>query len=214
MQPLLYLIVDPMCSWCWGFRSAWQSFVREIPSSVTIKFLMGGLAPDSDEPMDTKTKTYIQSAWRSVADRTGAKFNHQFWDVCQPRRSTYPACRAVITAGLQLTGSRERYYEALQRAYFLDARNPSDYETLIALAKEIGLDPVQFQEDLGSSVVQQTFREELNQVRSLGVSGFPTVIWHQQDKTDGNRLEVLSTGYTDADTLRERWRVLTNKLMR
>ena len=214
MQPLLYLIVDPMCSWCWGFRSAWQSFVREIPSSVTIKFLMGGLAPDSDEPMDTKTKTYIQSAWRSVADRTGAKFNHQFWDVCQPRRSTYPACRAVITAGLQLTGSRERYYEALQRAYFLDARNPSDYETLIALAKEIGLDPVQFQEDLGSSVVQQTFREELNQVRSLGVSGFPTVIWHRQDKTDGNRLEVLSTGYTDADTLRERWRVLTNKLMR
>ncbi len=174
---------------------------------------MGGLAPDSDEPMDTKTKTYIQSAWRSVADRTGAKFNHQFWDVCQPRRSTYPACRAVITAGLQLTGSRERYYEALQRAYFLDARNPSDYETLIALAKEIGLDPVQFQEDLGSSVVQQTFREELNQVRSLGVSGFPTVIWHQQDTTDGNRLEVLSTGYTDAGTLRERWRVLTNKLM-
>ena len=214
MQPLLYLIVDPMCSWCWGFRSAWQSFVREIPSSVTIKFLMGGLAPDSDEPMDTKTKTYIQSAWRSVADRTGAKFNHQFWAVCQPRRSTYPACRAVITAGLQLTGSRERYYEALQRAYFLDARNPSDYETLIALAKEIGLDPEQFQEDLGTSLVQQTFREELNQVRSLGVSGFPTVIWHQQGTTDGNRLEVLSTGYTDAGTLRERWRVLTNKLMR
>ncbi len=141
---------------------------------MTIKFLMGGLAPDSDEPMDTKTKTYIQSAWRS----------------------------------------RERYYEALQRAYFLDARNPSDPETLIALAKEIGLDAVQFQEDLGSSVVQQTFREELNQVRSLGVSGFPTVIWHRQDKTDGNRLEVLSTGYTDADTLRERWHVLTNKLMR
>jgi len=214
MQPLLYLVVDPMCSWCWGFRSAWQSFVREIPSSVTIKFLMGGLAPDSDEPMDTNTKTYIQSAWRSVADRSGATFNHQFWAVCQPRRSTYPACRAVITAGLQLNGSRERYYEALQRAYFLDARNPSDYETLIALAKETGLDPVQFQEDLDSSVVQQTFREELIQVRSLGVSGFPTVIWHQQDATDGTCLEVLSTGYTDADTLRERWQVLTEKLMR
>ena len=209
MQPLLYLVVDPMCSWCWGFRSAWQSFVSEIPSSVTIKFLMGGLAPDSDEPMDTNTKTYVQSAWRSVADRTGATFNHQFWVVCQPRRSTYPACRAVITAGLQLNGSREQYYEALQRAYFLEARNPSDYETLIALANESGLDPVQFQKDLDSSVVQQTFREELNQVRSLGVSGFPTVIWHQQDATDGNCLEVLSTGYTDADTLRERWQVLT-----
>ena len=175
---------------------------------------MGGLAPDSDEPMDTNTKAYIQNAWRSVADRTGAKFNHQFWTVCQPRRSTYPACRAVIAAGLQLTGSRERYYEAIQRAYFLDARNPSDYETLIALAKEIGLDPEQFKEDLDSSVVQQTFREELNQVRSLGVSGFPTVIRHQQYATNGNRLSLLCTGYTDADTLCDRWHVLTDKLMR
>ena len=175
---------------------------------------MGGLAPDSNEPMDTNTKNYIQSAWRSVADRTGAKFNHQFWAVCQPRRSTYPACRAVITAGLQLNGSREQYYEALQRAYFLDARNPSDHETLISLAKEIGLDPVQFQEDLDSPVVQQIFRGELNQVISLGVSGFPTVIWIQQDATSENRLEVLSTGYTDAHTLRDRWRVLTNELMR
>ena len=120
----------------------------------------------------------------------------------------------MITAGLQLNGSRERYYEALQRAYFLDARNPSDYETLISLAKEIELDPVQFQEDLDSSVVQQTFREELNQVRSLGVSGFPTLIWHQPDATDGNRLEVLSTGYADADTLRDRWHVLTDKILR
>ena len=214
MHSLLYLIVDPMCSWCWGFSSAWQSFVGEIPSSVPIKILMGGLAPDSDEPMDTKTKTYIQSAWRSVADRTGAKFNHQFWATCQPRRSTYPACRAVVAAGLQLNGSRKRYYEALQRAYFLDARNPSDCDTLISLAKEIGLNPVQFQEDLNSSVVQQAFSEELNQVRSLGVSGFPTVIWHQQNATDENHLEVLSAGYTDANTLRDRWQVLTDKPMR
>ena len=164
--------------------------------------------------LDTKTKTYIQSAWRSVADRTGAKFNHQFWVVCQPRRSTYPACRAVIAASLQLDGSRERYYEALQRAYFLNARNPSDHETLVALAKEIGLDPVQFQEDLGSPAVQQSFRKELNQVNSLGVSGFPTVVWHQLDPTDGNCLEVLSSGHTDVDTLRDRWHILTDKLMR
>ena len=134
--------------------------------------------------------------------------------MCQPRRSTYPACRAVITAGLQLNGSRERYYEALQRAYFLDARNPSNYETLISLSKEIGLDPLQFQEDLDSSVVQKTFREELNQVYSLGISGFPTVFWHQWDATDGNRLEMLSSGYTDTDTLHDRWHILTDKLMR
>ena len=88
MQPLLYLVVDPMCSWCWGFRSAWQSFVSEIPSAVTIKYLVGGLAPGSDEPMNTSTRAGVQGAWQSVADRTGATFNLEFWAVGQPGRST------------------------------------------------------------------------------------------------------------------------------
>ena len=122
---------------------------------------MGGLAPDSDEPMDATTQAYVQSAWRSVGERTGARFNHEFWDVCQPRRSTYPACRAVISAGLQSMSARKRYYEAVQQAYYLEARNPSDTATLIALAAEIGLDKVQFRQDLESSIVQAVFDIEL-----------------------------------------------------
>ena len=148
MLTQLYFIADPMCSWCWGFRSSWQTFLAELPPSVIVKDLMGGLAPDSDEPMDATTQAYVQSAWRSVGDRTGAKFNHEFWDVCQPRRSTYPACRAVISAGLQSTSARTRYFEAVQQAYYLEARNPSQTATLIALAGEIGLDSAQFQKDL------------------------------------------------------------------
>ena len=118
---------------------------------------MGGLASDSDEPMDATTQAYVQSAWRSVGERTGARFNHEFWDVCQPRRSTYPACRAVISAGLQISGARKRYYEAVQQAYYLEARNPSETATLIDLASEIGLDKVQFQQDLDSPQVQEAF---------------------------------------------------------
>ena len=211
MRTQLYFIVDPMCSWCWGFRSSWQTFQAELPSSVIVKDLMGGLAPDSDQPMDATTQAYVQSAWWSVGDRTGAKFNHEFWDVCQPRRSTYPACRAVISAGLQISGARKRYYEAVQQAYYLEARNPSDTATLIALAGEIGLDKAQFQQDLDSSTVQEAFDAELAQVRSFGVTGFPTVIWHQKgDATAGDRMGLLSAGYVDVNTLRENWLTLTN----
>ena len=206
----LYFIVDPMCSWCWGFRSSWQTFLAELPSSVIVKDLMGGLAPDSDEPMDATTQAYVQSAWQSVGERTGAKFNYQFWDVCQPRRSTYPACRAVISAGLQSTSARKRYYEAVQQAYYLEARNPSDTATLIALAGEIDLDNVQFQQDLDSSTVQEAFEAELAQVRSFGVTGFPTVIWHQQNAIAGDRMELLSAGYVDVNTLRANWLTLMN----
>jgi len=210
MKTQLYFVADPMCSWCWGFRSSWKSLLKELPTSVIITDLMGGLAPDSEEPMDAPTRAYIQSAWGSVAERTGAQFNHQFWEVCEPRRSTYPACRGVISAGLQSPSARTRYYDAVQEAYYLEARNPSEKSTLVTLAEEIGLDKNRFQRDLESRTVQDTFEMELAQVRAFGVRGFPTIIWQHQDKNGQKRRGLLSAGYVDKDTLRNDWVKLIN----
>ena len=98
MALTVYLIVDPMCSWCWGFRPVWDEFQGTLPDEVAVVDLMGGLAPDTEQPMDAPTRDYVQSAWRAVAQRTGARFNFAFWDECSSRRTTYPACRAVVAA--------------------------------------------------------------------------------------------------------------------
>ena len=39
---------------------------------------------------------------------------------------------------------------AIQKAYYMQARNPSDYETLIELAGEIGADKTKFSKDITS----------------------------------------------------------------
>ena len=205
MKMTLYLIVDPMCSWCWGFRSAWQALREELPSSVQIIDLMGGLAQDTDQPMDEPTRQYVQNAWRTVASRTSTPFNFEFWETCKPRRTTYPACRAVIAAGLQDRCARSTMYEAIQRGYFLEARNPSDTDTLIAIAHQIGIDSGQFARDLETPQTQKTFADELATVRTFGVTGFPTVIWRCEDDEDNSRYGLLCAGYTDADSLRARW---------
>ncbi len=85
-----------MCSWCWGFAPGWRELVSEIPETVTVVDLMGGLAPDNEAPMDSAMRQYVQDAWGAVKARTGAEFNFEFWNKCEPKRSTYPACRAVI----------------------------------------------------------------------------------------------------------------------
>ena len=97
----LYYVADPMCSWCWGFAPVLEQVVGELPSGVDIQYVMGGLARDSDEPMSQEVRAYVQNAWREVSVTTGARFNWDFWDRCQPRRSTYPACRAALAGGLQ-----------------------------------------------------------------------------------------------------------------
>jgi len=55
MMTSLYYIHDPMCSWCWAFRPAWEKIKTSVLSSYTdcsVEYVLGGLAPDSDQPMD------------------------------------------------------------------------------------------------------------------------------------------------------------------
>ena len=208
MSLTLNLIVDPMCSWCWGFRSVWSAFSESLPRDVDVVDLMGGLAPDSDTPMDADTRAYVQGAWHAVGKRTGAQFNFDFWKKATPRRSTYPACRAVIAAGLQEINARARMYDAIQTAFFLEARNPSLTSELEALAEQIGLDRGRFADNLLSERVDLLFQSERETARRFGVTGFPTVIWCWQAGDESPRYGLLAAGYTDGATLSRRWQEL------
>ena len=65
---------------------------------LSIEYKVGGLAPDSDEPMPLDMQQFLQQTWHRIEQQLGTKFNHDFWHTAQPRRSTYPACRAVLVA--------------------------------------------------------------------------------------------------------------------
>ncbi len=177
----LHYVADPMCSWCWGFHSELEMIRAELPADLEIEFVMGGLAVDSEEPMPAEIRDYVQQAWREVQSHTGAEFNWEFWEKCEPRRSTYPSCRAVIAAGLAGSQSERAMFEALQRAYYLEARNPSLEETLVEVAGEIGLDSVKFAEDLRSTRVEELFREHRARRRSLGANSFPSLMLEEAD---------------------------------
>ena len=70
----------------------------------------------------------------------------------------------------------ERMTIAIQHAYYLKARNPSDTDTLLDLADEIGLDGNKFSQDLLSERVQQQLLSEIDMSRTLNVSGFPALV--------------------------------------
>ena len=192
-MPRLLYVVDPMCSWCWGFTEVRREVSKELPD-LEWQLVMGGLAPDSDEPMDEETRGYVQDAWRAVAQRTGAEFNHDFWTECAPRRSTYPSCRAVIVAGE--SGKSEEMLSAIQRAYYQEARNPSDTETLTSLASDVGLDPAAFEAALHSPEIQTKLTEDFALRSAIGAYSFPSV-----GLLDGDQAQLLTTGWCDAQAL-------------
>lgn len=171
---LLY-VTDPMCSWCWGFAKTIRLIRGRLAPEVSLRLVMGGLAKDSDEPMPAATRTMVQGAWDAVEAASGARFNRDFWKKCTPRRSTWPACRAVLAAKRTDPDRTFAYFEAMQRAYYLEARNPSDREVAIAVAKEQALDQEVFRAYLTSEAVEADLASDLAQCTELGARGFPSL---------------------------------------
>lgn len=190
LSTTLYYVHDPMCSWCWGFRRCWDQLQADLPDTIDVVDVVGGLAPDSDEPMPEEMRQAIAGYWHDVIRRSGAEFNFDFWQNCQPRRSTYPACRAVLAARKQCAGPSMT--DAIQRAYYLRAMNPSDNSTLVTLAQEIGLDQGRFAEDLTSEQIEADLQAEFSLRRNLGVYSFPSLVLAR-----GKSLTPIEIDYRD-----------------
>jgi len=195
----LFYIHDPMCSWCWGFEPALDNLMVALPGHVQVTRLVGGLAPDSDVPMPDETREYVQRQWRRIEETIpGRRFNFDFWSKCQPRRSTYPACRAVIAAREQGEENDVLMTNAIQRAYYEQARNPSDIKTLVELANEIGLDNGVFVSDIASKAVADRFALEIELSCELGARSFPSLILVDGD---GDRRRQIPVDYHDVESM-------------
>jgi putative protein-disulfide isomerase len=177
---ILYHVHDPMCSWCWGYRRVWDQLRVALPSSVTVVNVVGGLAPDTDEPMPLEQQHTIAGYWHKIAEQTGAEFNFDFWEKCQPRRSTYPACRAVLAAREQQT--EQAMIDAIQRAYYLRAMNPSNNSTLVTLAVELGLNVERFSQELAGQKIRAALQQDFALRRKIGAYSFPSLVLARVDE--------------------------------
>ncbi|MFT5835555.1 MAG: putative protein-disulfide isomerase [Sulfurimonas sp.] len=170
----LYYILDPMCSWCYGFAPTWKKLLKNLPSHIEVEYIHGGLAPHSDVAMSQEMQDMLQNTWREIEQKVGTQFNYNFWSTCKPRRSTYLACQACISARLQ---SKEyEMIQEIQKAYYQNASNPSDRDTLELAASNINLDVEKFSNDLESKEIVNLFEEDLNKRRGLGVRSFPSLV--------------------------------------
>jgi len=163
-----------MCSWCWGYRPTWLLLQRKLESIVQINTRVGGLAEDSNVTMPKDMQGFLQQTWRKISAELGTQFNFDFWSQCQPKRSTYPSCRAVIIA--RKYQKEQAMCFAIQEAYYLQAKNPSEVNTLIKIADSIGLDADLFAQQITSDELNQQLDNEINEVRSMPIQGFPSLV--------------------------------------
>lgn len=198
---LLY-IMDPMCAWCYAFQPELDAFLSNHPTAK-VNWIMGGLAPDNTQPMDKALQETIESYWHTIAQKTNVQFNHNFWRLNTPYRSTYPACRAVISAEKLKQGSAPKMVNAIQSKYYVEAKNPALKETLFDCAESIGLDRYDFIEIFQSPETEEQLHSHFSVVRHLGIQGFPALVLVD----DKNIAYPLALGFCRAEQLEQNLKV-------
>lgn len=199
-EPLRRLIYvgDPMCSWCWGFAPEIESLSEDYP----VDTIVGGLRPGpSAQALDDRMADFLRHHWVEIAERTGQPFDTSFLE----RRDgwvydTEPAAIAVVTMREMSPALTLGYFTRVQRAFYAEGEDLTDFEVLTELTEGFAVDKADFRERLGTAQAKQAAWADFGRARNWGISGFPTLV----GELTGDRLALLARGWTRADVIRSR----------
>lgn len=144
MSARLIYVMDPMCSWCWGFAPVAAALIAQArDAGVPTRLVPGGLRTGGSA-LDSSTRKYILEHWQAVADATGQPFR---FEGAMPDGFVYdtePACRALVTAR-ELDAERVWPLLALiQRSFYEQGVDVTIAPHLVDLAEQAGFDRTVF----------------------------------------------------------------------
>ncbi len=175
----LILVVDPMCSWCWGFHPIITTLREHHSQDFHISVRMGGLRTTGQMSWDASSRSYLASTWQAVQQQTNQPFNTALLQKETFDYNTYPACKAVITIR-ELWGmdTAFEYLAAIQEAFYLHAEDITQEHTLL---KYVPKEKEKFHHFYHSQRATLLMEHDFAQARSMGANAFPSVIHIDND---------------------------------
>ena len=138
--------------------------------------------------------------WMEARHKTGAAINDNIW-IENPPASSYPACIAVKTAGLQGFEASEIYLQAVWKAVMVNSMDISKKDILLEIAYDAGiqkpqiLDFQRFADEYDNDESRDAFRNDLRQVAYNKIGRFPTMTFTKGGKG------IIMTGYRPYEAL-------------
>lgn len=201
--PRLIYVMDPMCSWCWGFAPVVAALAQQAAAGgVPLHVVVGGLRQER-AALDPVSKVRILAHWQAVNARTGQLFN---FGAALPDGLVYntePACRALVAARSLDEQSVWPLLQLIQEAFYAEGRDVTRPQLLVELAEQAGIPRIEFAELFDSEQMHAATAADFSWVQDLGIAGFPTLLAER----DG-QLALLTNGYQPLEELApmlERW---------
>jgi putative protein-disulfide isomerase len=196
MSSRLIYVMDPMCSWCWGFAPVAEALVQQARAvDVRLHLVMGGLRSGS-AALEPATRGYILDHWQAVEEATGQPFR---FDGALPNGFVYdttPACLAVACARHLDPDCAWELVKLIQRGFYCDGLDVTCPAVLAELAVQVGLNRAEFARAFESTEQQAATSADFSWARGLGIAGFPTLLAERN-----GQLALLTNGYQPLSAL-------------
>jgi len=177
MQKELIFVLDPMCSWCWGFAPVIDELQSTLGDEYRFSLVLGGLRTKGEMSWNEMSKGYLKGHWRQVSQRTGQMFSDRLFEKESFEYDTYPACKAVITVrelfGMQ---SAFAYLHTIQEAFYTRAEDITNINVLCDLLQAVDLNSTTFRDFFESDRAELLMEHDFAKARSMGANAFPSVV--------------------------------------
>ncbi|TWI53355.1 putative protein-disulfide isomerase [Pseudomonas duriflava] len=198
MNARLLYVMDPMCSWCWGFAPVVEALANQASAyGVSLHLVVGGLRHER-AALEPAARSRALSYWQAVEETTGQQFNIEN---ALPEGFVYntePACRALVTARLLDESSVWPLALLIQHAFYVEGRDVTQPSVLVELAESVGLPRIEFAPVFDSNEASLATQADFEWALNLGIAGFPTLLAER----DG-QLVLVTNGYQPLETLSE-----------
>lgn len=177
---------DPICSSCWGIEPQLRRLKLEYGDIVQIDYHMGGLLPDwSYNSGGISKPSDVAHHWDEVSAYYEMPIDGDVW-LEDPLASSYPPSIAFKAAQIQDEHKAILFLRRIREMVFLEKKNITKWEHISKAALESGLDTMKLKADFEGKA-KNDFQEDLNLAKSLGVRGFPTMFFVDENN---NQIKV------------------------
>ncbi len=175
---------DPICSSCWGIEPQLRKLKLEYGNIIEIEYRMGGLLPDwSYNAGGISKPSDVAHHWDEVSAYYDMPIDGDVW-LEDPLPSSYPPSIAFKAAQMQSNEKAVLFLREIREMVFLQKKNITKWEYLEMAAKKVGLNSIQLKTDYEGKA-KTLFEEDLKYGKSLGVRGFPTLFFiNEEGKTE------------------------------
>jgi len=187
----LIYVMDPMCSWCYGFAPVFSKLVDYAQKfNVGYKITIGGLRAGNTKPIDNQMRSFILEHWKQVNLVTSQHFLMENALPIGFVYDTFPACKAVICVRVLDTRKTLDFIANIQHAFYAKGLDITKFDELLKTAKLSGINPQQFIDKFNDENIHKQTCADFIFTKNLGVTSFPTVFIENNKK-----YTLLSNGY-------------------